>query len=79
MNRITKIRARASSVAHGVMLALPFVASIGTGLAIGETNPASQITSYLERVSFTAPHVQLTTGSGSIRKAGTEYDMWCNG
>jgi hypothetical protein len=74
MNRITKIRARDGSAARGVMLALPILASIGTGLAIAETNPPSQITSYLERVAFTAPNVPQTTGS-SIKKAGSEYDL----
>jgi hypothetical protein len=78
MNKITKIRARADSAARGVMLALPILASIGTGLAIAESNPPSQIISYLERVAFTAPNVPQTADS-TIKKAGSEYDLWCNG
>ena len=78
MNTITRIRARASGAARGVMLALPILASIGTGLAVSETNPPSQIASYLERMALTVPNVPRTTDS-SIKKAGSEYDLWCNG
>jgi hypothetical protein len=78
MYRITTIRARAGTAARGVILALPILASIAIGLAIAETKPPSQITGYLERVTFVAPHVPRAA-VGSTKKTGSEYELWCNG